>query len=84
MAAPVKEMLPPPPTVVEIVPAPPVRLIPCEAALLGPPVPFRVMLPPPVVLRLPPVKEIPSQSPVVPVAAAMMSIELPVPVAAKV
>ena len=33
--------------------------IPCEAVLLGPPEPFKVMLPPPVVLRLPPVSEIP-------------------------
>jgi hypothetical protein len=57
-AEPVKEMLPFP-VVVETVEAPPVRLIPCEAVLLGPPVPFSVIEPPPLVLIEPPVSEIP-------------------------
>ena len=78
---PVKKMFPFP-TVVEIVPAPPVRAIPFDEPVLSPPVPCKVMLPPPFVLMDPPVKEIPWAAPLVP-PAAMMSIALPLPVAAK-
>lgn len=86
-AEPVKEMLPFP-VVVERVEAPPVRLIPCEAELLGAPVPLRVIEPPPVVLIEPPVSSIPwqkSPAPIpVPVAFAVMVIFLLVPVVEKI
>jgi hypothetical protein len=82
-AKPVKKIFPFP-VVVEIVAAPPTRLIPCEAELLGPPVPFSVIEPPPVVLIEPvPVSDIPWQLPVVPVAVAVMAIFLLVPVVEK-
>ena len=58
-AIPVKEIFPPPVAVV-MEEAPPIMLIPCDAELLGPPVPFKMMLPPPVVLKFAPVfKEMP-------------------------
>jgi hypothetical protein len=74
-AEPVKEMLPLP-VVVEMVEAPPVRLIPCEAVLLAPPVPLSVIEPPPLVLIEPPVSDIPWLAPVVPVAVAVIAIFL--------
>ncbi len=56
--APVKEIAPLP-VVVEISPAP-LILSPCDAAVvLAPPVPMRVSDPPPVVLTVPAVTEIP-------------------------
>ena len=79
-AAPVREMGPLP-LPVEI--APPSRSIPCEAPLLTPPVPFKVMPPPSFVLIVPPVREIPWQEPPVPFATPMMSIKPPLPVTAK-
>jgi hypothetical protein len=79
---PVREILPLP-LVVEIVEAPPVTLIPWEAASPAPPVPMSVMLPPPLVLILPPVSEMPWQAPAVPVELAVTAIVLPDPLVAK-
>jgi hypothetical protein len=79
-AAPAMEIFPFP-VVVEMIP--PLIFTPCEAVLLAPPVPFKVMLPPPFVLNVPPVREMPWQAPVVPVAEAAMLMELFVPVTEK-
>ena len=57
-AVPVRKIAPFP-VVVDTVEVLPVTLIPCEAATLGPPVPLSVIEPPPLVLKLPPVSEIP-------------------------
>ena len=81
--APIKKMVPFP-TVVEMQPAPPTTLSPRTTELLAPLVPFRVMLPPPFVLMVDPdAKLIPVTPPLVPEEEATMSIELPLPVAAK-
>ena len=82
MAAPVKEMFP---FAVETVEAPPSTLIPCEAPLLGPPVPLRAIIPLPNVL-IPPealVREIPWQAPLVPRALAVIAIEAALNVVSK-
>ena len=72
------------PVAVEIVEAPPVRLIPLgKPARLGPAVPFNVIAPPPFVLILPDPREMPWQVPVVPVEEAVILIELPAPVTEK-
>jgi hypothetical protein len=73
VVVPVKEIAPPP-TLVAMVPT---QLIPCEAELLGPPVPLRVIDPPPDVPTTPPLAtEIPWQTPVVPMALAVSAIFL--------
>jgi hypothetical protein len=81
-AEPVKEMFPFP-VVVEMEEAPPVRLIPCEAVLLAPPVPFSVIEPPPVVLIDPAASDIPWELPVVRVPVAVIAIFLLEPVVEK-
>ena len=47
--------------------------------VLAPPVPISVSAPPPVVLTVPPVTEIPCAAPVVPRAVAVIAIAEPVP-----
>ena len=71
------------PLPVDVDTIPPLRFTPCDAVLLAPPVPFKVTPPPPEVLIVPPVREIPWLAPLLPVAVAVMLIELVAPVTEK-
>ena len=76
-AVPVSEIAPFP-VVVDTVEAAPIKLIPCDEAALAPPVPLSVIVPPPLVFKLPPVSDIPWQLPVTPFADAVIAIVPPV------
>ena len=58
---------------------PPTIFTPCPVCAPVPEVPFNVMEPPPLVLIVPPVKEMPLQAPVVPVEEAVIVIVFPEP-----